>query len=174
MTPIETRYAGCLFRSRLEARWAVFFNTLDVRWDYEREGYRTRCGGYLPDFFLHFVDDDHDRERWPGAGHWFEIKPTLPDPAECEKLMDVCQQTSHFGRFLCGPPNDFCFSTVEPHRVRPFAAFAVDWDDCYEPAVLFARYAPALRSSFTRPGRATDQIHLLSNAIYAARAARFE
>lgn len=25
---IETRYAGCRFRSRLEARWAVFFDHL--------------------------------------------------------------------------------------------------------------------------------------------------
>jgi hypothetical protein len=25
---IDTRYAGCLFRSRLEARWAVFFERI--------------------------------------------------------------------------------------------------------------------------------------------------
>lgn len=28
LTPIETWYASCRFRSRLEARWAVFFDTL--------------------------------------------------------------------------------------------------------------------------------------------------
>lgn len=27
---IETSYAGCRFRSRLEARWAVFFDTLGI------------------------------------------------------------------------------------------------------------------------------------------------
>lgn len=32
ITPIQTRYAGCLFRSRLEARWAVFFDHLGIRW----------------------------------------------------------------------------------------------------------------------------------------------
>jgi hypothetical protein len=36
---IETRYAGCRFRSRLEARWAVFFDALGVKWEYEREGF---------------------------------------------------------------------------------------------------------------------------------------
>jgi hypothetical protein len=36
---IETRYAGCRFRSRLEARWAVFFDTLKLRWEYEPQGY---------------------------------------------------------------------------------------------------------------------------------------
>lgn len=39
MTPIETRYKGYRFRSRLEARWAVFFDVLGVRWEYEPEGY---------------------------------------------------------------------------------------------------------------------------------------
>lgn len=36
---IETRYKGYRFRSRLEARWAVFFDTLGVQWEYEKEGY---------------------------------------------------------------------------------------------------------------------------------------
>lgn len=36
--PIETRYAGCRFRSRLEARWAVFFDALKIEWEYEPEG----------------------------------------------------------------------------------------------------------------------------------------
>jgi hypothetical protein len=30
MKAIETRYAGCLFRSRLEARWAVLFDHLGI------------------------------------------------------------------------------------------------------------------------------------------------
>src|SRR5262245_3495425 len=33
--PIETIYRGYRFRSRLEARWAVFFQTLGVPWEYE-------------------------------------------------------------------------------------------------------------------------------------------
>jgi hypothetical protein len=37
--PIETRYAGCRFRSRLEARWAVFFDRLGIAWEYEPEGF---------------------------------------------------------------------------------------------------------------------------------------
>ena len=32
MKVMETRYKGCRFRSRLEARWAVFFDALGVRW----------------------------------------------------------------------------------------------------------------------------------------------
>lgn len=62
--PIQTRYAGHLFRSRLEARWAVFFDTLNVRWRYEPQGFVLTNTGetYLPDFWL------------PKQRIWFEVK----------------------------------------------------------------------------------------------------
>lgn len=47
---IETAYNGYRFRSRLEARWAVFFGALGVKYEYEPEGYQTKAGRYLPDF----------------------------------------------------------------------------------------------------------------------------
>jgi hypothetical protein len=50
---IPTRYAGCHFRSRLEARWAVFFDALGIRWQYEPEGFvGWNEVFYLPDFHL--------------------------------------------------------------------------------------------------------------------------
>jgi len=49
---IETAYRGHLFRSRLEARWAVFFDSLNVPWEYEREGYDLGGKWYLPDFWM--------------------------------------------------------------------------------------------------------------------------
>lgn len=54
--PIQTEYNGYLFRSRLEARWAVFFDACGVDWEYEPEGYELGNGiRYLPDFLLHNV-----------------------------------------------------------------------------------------------------------------------
>lgn len=50
---IETEYKGYLFRSRLEARWAVFFDNLGITWEYEPEGIVLSDGSqYLPDFYL--------------------------------------------------------------------------------------------------------------------------
>lgn len=50
---IETRYKGYRFRSRLEARWAVFFDEMELRWEYEPEGFNLGNDGlYLPDFRL--------------------------------------------------------------------------------------------------------------------------
>lgn len=49
--PIETEYKGYRFRSRLEARWAVFFDALGIKWEYEPEGFELPSGKrYLPDF----------------------------------------------------------------------------------------------------------------------------
>lgn len=50
---IETIYKGYRFRSRLEARWAVFFDAMGIAWQYEPQGYVLPgdvC--YLPDFLL--------------------------------------------------------------------------------------------------------------------------
>jgi hypothetical protein len=49
---IETKYKGYRFRSRLEARWAVFFDALGIEWEYEKEGFTNGKDFYLPDFYL--------------------------------------------------------------------------------------------------------------------------
>ena len=46
-----------MFRSRLEARWAVFFDAMGIRYHYENEGYQVSLPNgeiirYLPDFYL--------------------------------------------------------------------------------------------------------------------------
>jgi hypothetical protein len=64
---IETFYRGCRFRSRLEARWAVFFQTLGLSWEYEPEGFTLSTKvPYLPDFLVHLKDKPL----------WAEVKPT--------------------------------------------------------------------------------------------------
>lgn len=50
--PIETEYKGYRFRSRLEARWAVFFDACGFKWEYEPEGYEGDGSKYLPDFYI--------------------------------------------------------------------------------------------------------------------------
>ena len=65
---IDTRYAGHLFRSRLEARWAVFFDHLGIPWQYESEGFQLPDGThYLPDFLL---------QTPQGERRWVEVKPS--------------------------------------------------------------------------------------------------
>ena len=80
---IETRYAGCRFRSRLEARWAVFFDTMGVRWEYEPKGFVTEAGPYLPDFLL------------PDLRLFVEVKGSYPgqrDLDRCGEIALACQK----------------------------------------------------------------------------------
>ncbi len=60
---IETKYNGYGFRSRLEARWAVFFDSLGIEYCYEHEGFNVNGTWYLPDFWL------------PQFNCWAEVKP---------------------------------------------------------------------------------------------------
>lgn len=65
LTPIPTIYKGYKFRSRLEARWAVFFDSLKIPWVYEPEGVMVDGEKYLPDFYL------------PDCKQFFEVKGVL-------------------------------------------------------------------------------------------------
>src|SRR4051794_31093898 len=82
---IGTRYAGCFFRSRLEARWAVFLDALGIVWQYEAEGYELPSTRYLPDF------------RLPGLKCFVEIKPFLLSRQEMRKAYELAIETEPDG-----------------------------------------------------------------------------
>lgn len=72
---IPTMYAGVQFRSRLEARWAAFFDLIGWKWEYEP----FDLPGYIPDFRVRKTDAVD-----PG---WIlcEVKPVSPiDQCEFE------------------------------------------------------------------------------------------
>lgn len=52
ISAIPTTYRGVRFRSRTEARWAVFLDEIGWPWEYEIRD----LGGYIPDFVLRFDD----------------------------------------------------------------------------------------------------------------------
>ena len=86
--PIETYYNGFRFRSRLEARWAVFFDALGVEYEYEPEGFELPSGArYLPDFRVKCYGTrggawSHDAVKY-GRGQitpfdlWVEVKGNM-------------------------------------------------------------------------------------------------
>lgn len=94
---IETHYKGYRFRSRLEACWAVFFDALGVKWQYEPEGFHLSNGEwYLPDFY---VEDF-------GGGGYLEVKPEGPiEEAAKTKMMLLSKGLNKEGYILNGPPD---------------------------------------------------------------------
>jgi hypothetical protein len=99
MKAIETRYNGYRFRSRLEARWAVFFDALELDWEYEKEGYDLdESGPYLPDFWLPDIDS---------GGMWVEVKPTRDEAvAAWVRMTALSKFTVHLGAVVYGYPID--------------------------------------------------------------------
>ena len=110
--PIETHYKGYRFRSRLEARWAVFFDTLGVQWVYEPEGFELGDGvRYLPDFWL------------PQQECWVEIKGAKPSEKEMDKMIALKEATGKDGFIFYGQlalPDDNVYPWAPP-------AYDPDW-----------------------------------------------
>lgn len=96
MKPIETLYKGIIFRSLLEAKWAMFFDTVNLEFVYEPAKFETPIGAYCPDFYL------------PELKAWLEIKPLTaegPKPEEIAKLKIVLAQEQKYGLMICGFPS---------------------------------------------------------------------
>lgn len=89
---LPTNYGGFTFRSRTEARWAVFFDELDIKWDYEREGFEVDGRRYLPDFWL------------PDLERWLEVKGVAPTEDEHHKAQWLAEATSFEVLLAYGEP----------------------------------------------------------------------
>lgn len=81
LKPIETQYNGYRFRSRLEARWAVFFDETGIQYEYEPEGFDLDGVWYLPDFRIQVpfyvvpLTPPHEPIQALSAPMWIEVKP---------------------------------------------------------------------------------------------------
>jgi len=84
--PIETEAFGRLFRSRLEARCAVFLEAMGLRWDYEPEGFELPSGRYLPDFKVY-------KKGCPAGYYWIECKGGIPTDQEVQLARELSKST---------------------------------------------------------------------------------
>ncbi len=186
---IETIYNGYRFRSRLEARWAVFFDTLGIKYQYEPEGYDLgEHGYYLPDFYL------------PDAmgGCWCEIKPMIEKVERGDSIVgkefdglpemyDLVNMTHKRGIIFYGLPypNEYFCITIAGMDFEP-SDYAEALYQCLDCGVISIGDDNVLRVfkdvfgdnrelCFYCSCPETNEIHLhLSLAYNAARQARFE
>lgn len=98
--PIQTYYNGYHFRSRLEARWAVFFTKCTIPFEYEPDGYFVNGRNYLPDFYLPWYDC------------FVEIKPKeYENVAEITQTLEALSRATEKPTILClGDPVDDCMN----------------------------------------------------------------
>jgi hypothetical protein len=134
---IETKYSGYKFRSRLEARWAVYFDTMNIPWEYELEGFDLGITGkYLPDFWL------------PTFNAYAEVKANEPTKLELDKAQALCNMTDKSLIWLVGVPEDIktshgFYSETYPSIDGSFNSdkYSLIMFTCHEPGVTAARSA---------------------------------
>jgi hypothetical protein len=119
---IETLFEGTLFRSRMEARWAVFMHAAQIPYVYEPEGFYLDDGiSYLPDFWIPCIES------------YLEIKPAYPTDKEKEKGSRLVGFTKHnLYFFFETPENPWTSSSYQTSD----SALVCGWspgDDDYPP-----------------------------------------
>lgn len=128
MTDLKVYYKGQHFRSHVHARWAVFFDSIGVEYEYQPElVLRTRrvapildkaeCKNFSPDFWL------------PHQSYWVVLAHHRATPEAIEKAKRVCQsgfeENTTFGYvpkfevvLLSGDVYNFFFTYVFAKRKR--------------------------------------------------------
>lgn len=100
--PIETVYKGYRFRSRLESRWAVFFDAMGEPWEYEPEGFQFSDGErYLPDFYMNNMD------------MFIEVKGVTPTHNEREKCRKLRGCSEKNVLLVVGTPAGYLFDRLK-------------------------------------------------------------
>lgn len=156
---LETRYGGCRFRSRIEARWAVFFTHMSIQWEYEPQGFHLPTGNYLPDFRLRFGDHYV----------WWEVKGQKPNRDEMELAWELYEET---GSYVYIAHGDIPRDHREQSRVAAFGAVRARWFVTAGSGRDWAKSTIGL-TPVDLPQEGVDHPLLLA-AYTAARSARFE
>ena len=100
---IETYYKGYLCRSRTEARWMVAFDKVDIKYEYEPEGFDLgKSGKYLPDFYLPQVD------------MYAEVKGRPFNIQELKKAKALALESKKVVLLLDGPPARKAYWGIHP------------------------------------------------------------
>lgn len=134
---IETRYLGCRFRSRLEARWAYFFNALAIRFEYEKEGFSLPSGPYLPDFWL------------PDLELWLEVKGERAPETQVSLVKELADHTGHAAVLWQGLP-----AGIESHYGRIWCCDVADeWQGHSGGIYKALKDAGWVEDGFTKPER---------------------
>ena len=152
---IETHYNGYHFRSRTEARWAVYFDTLKIKYEYEKEGYDLgKLGWYLPDFWL------------PQVSMFAEVKGQEFTKKEYKKCVELVKQSNYPCLMLIGTPE------AKPYNaIQDWYGEYVDCEYLLSAIYLLDQHRlvdTAYNGGDTAPY--DDTIH----AVIAARSARFK
>ncbi|MBI5344467.1 MAG: hypothetical protein HZB21_06645 [Deltaproteobacteria bacterium] len=116
--PKRTVYNGIRFKSRLEARWAIFFDNLGIEYQYEPEYDEVQAGlavvWYKPDFFI------------PSLNCSIEIKPREPSELSLTKAAG----------WVDFHPDIYIFYELRPPSKESESGWLMYWSNKHKKATL--------------------------------------
>jgi hypothetical protein len=167
---IETNYRGRKFRSRLEARWAIFFDGLGIEWEYEPEGFTLPSGKrYLPDFLLTYQSFDFG--PWQC---WAEVKrrgePVIAEDLvrDAIKVAELAVAQDFSVLYLDGPPDYSLYSLASRSKCGD------KWGMSEDEVTLWSKNARPWYGADDYDANALRHNERYSAAVTAALSARFE
>ena len=176
--PVETIYNGLRFRSRLETRWAMFFDQIGIEYEYEPEGFALTNGQrYLPDFrVVCYGTRIFDPNEKP-FDLWIEVKGRMTEE-DAEKIKIFAREKPVL--ILSDIPQTmseaFCYADEHPNSFGlQFLGLQMIDGDWYGicPAAHYGKLY-LLGADYYDEDRNGKDISLTEKAFQTARQARFE
>jgi hypothetical protein len=109
---VPTTWRGVTYRSRTEARWAVFLAELPIAADYEAEPFRLQNGLYLPDF------------RIPEWKMFIEVKGREPTEDEAKKCSELARLAGEGVLLTDGAPSERFYRYFGASADGPYECWA--------------------------------------------------
>jgi len=165
---IETAYDGYRFRSRLEARWAVFFKTAGIRYIYEL---------YLSCFYLPEVNMRTTEDK---GGIYVVVEPSTPNYYQTDYLDELSWITGRSVLLVQGMPK------VGGHYKFTCTPYCITWDidmhfmrcyKCLRVRVQYGNCCEPCEYCLKQSGEKSrcDAVHpSLVHAVKVARSYRFD
>ncbi len=152
---IPTEFDGVEYKSRTEARWAVFFDRLGVKFEYESKYFHLSDGTmYPPDFYVHDFDalievkpdnkhivldeagkalelykNNTERNIWLAIGPPDEEKSNILDFSIHEKFLELDPQSHSLEEYVL---DDFYRAIILEDRKDEFVYWLVGHSFGYE------------------------------------------
>lgn len=174
---IPTYYGGIVYRSKTEAKTARFLDELEIKFEYEEQGYRSSETNYLPDFKargalgLLYLEVKGRLEDDPvGVRRWRLFAAKRPQPSRAALL--IGSPRLEIATIVIGGDEE----AEEPVQ-GPWETDDFTWRPCPSGLHFDLAYPGKFRSKFAEDG--CEQLHggdgmdRLADAVTAAHAEKY-
>lgn len=106
----EIVHGSCIFSSRLEASWALFFDRLKIKWRYMGQERHESTGARLPTFWVEYRNGTPGQE----SGCWIDVRVEEPSGSEMAQIQQLCELANCNVHVFVGFPAQHDWFLLQP------------------------------------------------------------